>query len=176
MKGDFSIEALVAIVERETAMINGDVAKYGEPRFDPSTPAYVELLKRWEQARKHSAPADQPAPNDDPNNCPDCGGKMRPEGDNADVCEKCGSVRFYGNVGLVPSPTYPLDVYDESGKKIPLVNADGWEYVETVDGQKFDPAYEWQALWPGGTWCGWYPSTTARMIAGCRYGRRLKKS
>lgn len=46
----FPIEALVAIVARETAMIDADLVKYGEHQFNPRTPAYQELDKRFEQA------------------------------------------------------------------------------------------------------------------------------
>lgn len=48
----FAIEALVAIVNRETVMINADIKIYGEHQFDPCTPAYKELAKRFEKARK----------------------------------------------------------------------------------------------------------------------------
>ena len=46
----FPIEALVPIVERETAMINADIKIYGEHQFDPRTPAFKELAKRFEKA------------------------------------------------------------------------------------------------------------------------------
>jgi len=45
----FPIEALVAIVERETAIIRGDICKYGE-HSDPMTPAYLELRTRMEES------------------------------------------------------------------------------------------------------------------------------
>ena len=50
----FAIEALVAIVTRETAMINADIKIYGEHQFDPRTPAFMELAKRFEKAQKDS--------------------------------------------------------------------------------------------------------------------------
>ncbi len=46
----FPIEALVALVARETAMISADLKRYGEHQFDPRTPAYLELCKRFEQS------------------------------------------------------------------------------------------------------------------------------
>ena len=46
----FPIEALVALVERETAIIRGDIAKYGEIQTDPFTPTLKELNRRFEQA------------------------------------------------------------------------------------------------------------------------------
>lgn len=50
----FPIEALVAIVERETAMINADIKIYGEHQFNPRTPAYIELANRFEKAREET--------------------------------------------------------------------------------------------------------------------------
>ncbi len=50
----FPIEALVAIVERETAIVNADVKIYGEYQSDPRTPAYKELAGRFEQALKEN--------------------------------------------------------------------------------------------------------------------------
>ena len=48
----FPIEALVALVERGTVIIRGDIAKYGEIQFDPREPALEELNRRFEQALK----------------------------------------------------------------------------------------------------------------------------
>lgn len=46
----FPIEALVALVERETAMIRGEISTYGEHQTDPRTPALQELSRRFEKA------------------------------------------------------------------------------------------------------------------------------
>ena len=47
----FPIEALVALVERETAIIRGDLSRYGEHQSDPRTPAYIELANRLDKAK-----------------------------------------------------------------------------------------------------------------------------
>jgi len=48
----FALEALVAIVQRETSMINAYIAEYGELQFDPVTPAYRELCGRHERTKE----------------------------------------------------------------------------------------------------------------------------
>ena len=48
----FPLEALVALVNRETAMINADTAQYGEAMWDPKTPAFQELRKRYESTKE----------------------------------------------------------------------------------------------------------------------------
>ncbi len=45
----FPIEALVALVERETLIGRSDLARYGELQCDPVTPASLELNKRFDQ-------------------------------------------------------------------------------------------------------------------------------
>lgn len=40
---DAEMLALAALVNHEAATINGDVAKYGEPQFNPRTPASIAL-------------------------------------------------------------------------------------------------------------------------------------
>lgn len=44
---DFALEALVAIVERETIMQRHDLLQYEKLQFDPLTPAYLELCHRF---------------------------------------------------------------------------------------------------------------------------------
>ncbi len=51
----FPIEALVALVERETAIIRGELARYGELQADPRTPAYQELANRLEKCLEKGA-------------------------------------------------------------------------------------------------------------------------
>ena len=46
----FPIEALVALVDRETVVLRSDFHKYGEIQFDPLTPALKELNNRLEKA------------------------------------------------------------------------------------------------------------------------------
>ncbi len=46
----FPIEALVALVERGTAIMRGDLVKYGEPQFDPHDPVLHELNRRFDKA------------------------------------------------------------------------------------------------------------------------------
>ncbi|KKM89588.1 hypothetical protein LCGC14_1247240 [marine sediment metagenome] len=46
----FPIEALVALVNRETSELNEHVARYGEHMYDPRTSAFIELHKRFEKA------------------------------------------------------------------------------------------------------------------------------
>ena len=46
----FPLEALVAIVERETQIMRGALGVYGEFPWDPRTPAYHELERRREEA------------------------------------------------------------------------------------------------------------------------------
>lgn len=48
----FPIEALVALVERETAIIRADISKYGELQCDPYTPTLTELNRRFDKAKK----------------------------------------------------------------------------------------------------------------------------
>ena len=47
----FPIEALVALVERETVIIRGDLMAYGQHQCDPRSPALQELDRRFEVAR-----------------------------------------------------------------------------------------------------------------------------
>lgn len=47
----FPIEALVAIVNRETAILNENFHKYGEHQWNPQTPALSELNSRFEAAK-----------------------------------------------------------------------------------------------------------------------------
>lgn len=47
----FPLEALVSLVDRETALINADIKIYGEHQFNPRTPAFIELGKRFDKAR-----------------------------------------------------------------------------------------------------------------------------
>ena len=48
----FPLEALVALVERETVIIRGELLDYGSLQSDPRTPALRELDRRFEQALK----------------------------------------------------------------------------------------------------------------------------
>ena len=48
----FPIQALVALVDRETAIINCNTAEYGEAQFNPITPVYLELGRRFDNATK----------------------------------------------------------------------------------------------------------------------------
>ena len=52
----FPIEALVALVERGTVIIRGELAKYGEFQFDPREPAMQELDRRFKQALAERRP------------------------------------------------------------------------------------------------------------------------
>ena len=52
----FPIEALVALVERETVIIDGDFRIYGQFQYDPHTPPYQELYKRFGNAEASSKP------------------------------------------------------------------------------------------------------------------------
>jgi len=51
---------------------------------------------------------------------------------------------------------------------------DGWEDVETVAGQKFDPAYEWQAMLID--YGLWFTPCVGHMVSTLRYRRRPKRS
>lgn len=95
---DFPIDALVAIVNRETAIVNGDIAKYGEPQFDPSTPAYAELIKRWGRAREQPNTAQQAKVKI----CPWCAGSGRRYYSDVEpdaVCHTCGGTGKLSTVG-----------------------------------------------------------------------------
>lgn len=59
---ELALEALVAIVERETVMARHDLAKYGELQCDPKTPAFQELVKRYEAQSATTPPTPAPSP------------------------------------------------------------------------------------------------------------------
>ena len=46
---DIDLQALIAIVQRETAMVNGDVAQFGQPQWNPVTESFRELCDEYER-------------------------------------------------------------------------------------------------------------------------------
>lgn len=50
----FPIEALVALVDRETAIIRSEINTYGEVQHDPRTPAFKELSNRFDKVMKET--------------------------------------------------------------------------------------------------------------------------
>jgi hypothetical protein len=48
---DVEMQALIAIVNRETAMINQDTAQFGQAMWDPRTPALRELSEEMDARR-----------------------------------------------------------------------------------------------------------------------------
>lgn len=45
---DIELRGLIAIVELQTALTNGDIARFGQPMCDPNTPQLVALRDELE--------------------------------------------------------------------------------------------------------------------------------
>jgi len=64
-------------------------------------------------------------------------------------------------------------IYGDGTSDTAVCAADGWEEVETVHEQPFDPAYDWLVLWLSGNW---HEPGVDVMVTGCRYRRRPKRT
>lgn len=55
----FPIEALVALVDRETTILHSDINTYGSAQWDPRTPAFRELAARFEKTLPKKEPQNE---------------------------------------------------------------------------------------------------------------------